>query len=221
MAKSAEAAKLLMSRVCRVPGSRRPAPTLFHYPGLTARPTHSRDHLPFASWVRDLEAATPAIRAEYLRLHEQGRPSDYNPEDSDHGAGLHTGGEWHWASLVDRGEPQKGMLEQCPETAAALTSIPDLCVGDMPFAFAFFSTLRPQCRIAAHTAPSNLRVRVHLPLIVPEPEVRARDEKRNRANKHAARAEIKKNRARGGGRKSARRRVHLVRTHTRAYTSFA
>lgn len=169
-------AKLLMSRVCRVPGACRPAPSLFHYPGLTARPTHSRDDMPFASWVRDLEAATPAIRAEYLRLQEEGRPSDYHPEGSDHDAGLHSGGEWHWSSLIDRGEVRQSMWERCPDTTAALRSIPDLCMGDMPFAFAFFSTLRPQCRIAPHTAPSNLRVRVHLPLIVPEPEVPSRFE---------------------------------------------
>ena len=40
----------------------------------------------------------------------------------------------------------------------------------MPFSFAFFSTMRAQSRIAPHNAPVNLRVRVHLPLLVPEPE---------------------------------------------------
>ena len=40
---------------------------------------------------------------------------------------------------------------------------------------------RRRCRIAAHTAPSNLRVRVHLPLLVPEPHkcgIRVADETR-------------------------------------------
>ena len=36
-------------------------------------------------------------------------------------------------------------------------AVPNLCEGDMPFAFAFFSTLQPHCRIAPHTAPCNLR----------------------------------------------------------------
>lgn len=36
-----------------------------------------------------------------------------------------------------------------------------------PFGFAFFSTLHPASTIAPHTAPCNLRVRVHLPLRVP------------------------------------------------------
>ena len=61
------------------------------------------------------------------------------------------------------------MWRRCPQTAAALASLPGLCEGEMPFAFAFFSTLRPNCRIAPHHAPANLRVRVHLPLLVPEP----------------------------------------------------
>lgn len=59
------------------------------------------------------------------------------------------------------------MWEQCPSTASALEAVPRLCVGDMPFSFAFFSTLRPHSRIAPHTAPANLRLRLHLPLIVP------------------------------------------------------
>ena len=43
-------------------------------------------------------------------------------------------------------------------------------MGDMPFAFAFFSTLRPGATIKPHYAPCNLRVRCHLPLLVPEQE---------------------------------------------------
>ena len=37
-----------------------------------------------------------------------------------------------------------------------------------PFGFAFFSTLHGGASIQAHTAPMNLRLRIHLPLIVPE-----------------------------------------------------
>jgi hypothetical protein len=37
-----------------------------------------------------------------------------------------------------------------------------------PFSYAFFSTLAPGAKIAAHTGPCNLRIRCHLPLIVPE-----------------------------------------------------
>lgn len=164
-------AQLFASRVLRVPGTFRPAPSLFFYPGLTSRPWWRRDDIP---GLAALEAATPAITQEYLALRdsETGElpPSDYELESSDHGDGLHRGGsEWHWASLIDRGRRRPDMWERCPRTAAALEAMPGLCEGAMPFAFAFFSTLRGDCRIAAHTAPANLRVRVHLPLLVPEP----------------------------------------------------
>jgi len=36
-----------------------------------------------------------------------------------------------------------------------------------PFGYAFFSTLHAHSKINAHTAPMNLRLRLHLPLIVP------------------------------------------------------
>jgi aspartyl/asparaginyl beta-hydroxylase (cupin superfamily) len=73
------------------------------------------------------------------------------------------------------------MWDRCPATAAALERVPGLCLGDMPFGSAFFSTLRPGAAIKPHYAPCNLRVRCHLPLLVPEPEkcgIRVADETR-------------------------------------------
>ena len=93
-----------------------------------------------------------------LTLRARNMPSDYAPEASDHGS-LHTGeSEWHWASLIDRGRRRPEMMELCPQTTKALEAVPNLCEGDMPFAFAFFSTLRPHCNIAPHYAPANLRL---------------------------------------------------------------
>ena len=171
MSGAASRAQLFASRVLRVPGAHRPAPSLFFYPGLTSKPWwRAREDLGLAA----LEAATPAITAEYLALRDGNGalpPSNYEPEGADHGGGLHEGdSEWHWASLIDRGRRQEDMWQRCPQTAAALTALPGLCEGSMPFSFAFFSTMRAQSRIAPHNAPVNLRVRVHLPLLVPEPE---------------------------------------------------
>ena len=115
-----------MQRVCRVPGSHRPAPSLFSYPGLTAKPWHSRDFAAFEPWVRQLEAATPAITEEYLALRASNAPSDYEPEAAD--GGLHEGPvEWHWSTLIDRGKRRDDMWERCPQTAAALQAVPGLC----------------------------------------------------------------------------------------------
>ena len=164
-------AGLFASRVLRVPGAARPAPSLFYYPGLTSKPWHDRSAGWCAPWIDALEAATPAITQEYQKLRASGVPSDYEAEANDH-ATLHTGeSEWHWASLIDRCRRRPDMWQRCPQTAKVLEAVPNLCEGDMPFAFAFFSTPRTQCRIAPHYAPANLRVRVHLPLLVPQPEL--------------------------------------------------
>ena len=164
----AQRANLFASRVLRVPGAHRPNPSLFYYAGLTSQPWHARTACWAQPWITQLEAATEAIRTEYLALKSLDLPSDYEAEQSDHANALHSGPQkWHWASLVDRGVRRPQMMERCPTTTSVLESIPGLCVGDMPFAFAFFSTLAPQSRIAPHCAPANLRLRVHLPLVVP------------------------------------------------------
>jgi len=167
-------ATLQAARVCRIPGNlARPNPSLFHFPGLNSRPWHSVDSSPAFAWVRQLEAATADIAAEYVALRDApgGLPvSDYEASDSDHGSGLHQGQKpWHWASFIDRGVRRREMALRCPVTAAVIDATPRLCVDSMPFAFAFFSTLRGGSRIAPHCSPCNLRVRLHLPLLVPEP----------------------------------------------------
>ena len=177
-------ASLVAGRLLRVPGAHRPAPALFTYPGLTSTPWHERTASWVNEWLPALEAATPAIAEEYLRVRASGRLSDYKAESSDHAGGLHSApDEWHWATFIDRGRVQPDMWERCPNTAAALEAVPRLCVGSMPFAFAFFSTLQPNSRIAPHTAPANLRLRIHLPLVVPSPSagpcaIRVADEER-------------------------------------------
>ena len=156
---------MISSRILRVAGVHRPSPSLLYYPGLTSQPWYSRDDIRFAPWLEDLEAAVPAISSEYERVCNE--PSDYE-SDATHSS-LHTGeSQWHWASLIDRGQWRPRMIERCPETAAALKKIPGLCVGHMPFSFAFFSTLNPHSRIVPHFSPANLRIRVHLPLKVPK-----------------------------------------------------
>lgn len=170
-------ANLVAARLLRVPGAQRPAPTLLTYPGLRSKPWFDRSDSAFASWLPQLEAAAPEIRAEYDRVRASGRPSDYRVSESEHHAGtLHSApDEWHWANFIDRGRVQSGLWSECPRTASALEAVPRLMVGDMPFAFAFFSTLKPRSRIAAHTAPANLRLRFHLCLRAPEPPAPAGD----------------------------------------------
>lgn len=164
-------ATLHAARVLRVPGNARPSPTLFHMPGINSLPFYEPESVP---GVRQLEQAASDILREYLALRDAPGglpPSDYEEGASDHDVSLHCGRKtWHWASFIDRGRRRPQMAARCPVTAAMLDATPRLCVDSMPFAFAFFSTLRGGSRIAPHCAPCNLRIRVHIPLLVPEPD---------------------------------------------------
>ena len=79
-------------------------------------------------------------------------------------------GKWDWHSYVLKGKVQPLFAEHCPETNRLLQEFHKqafLMLGT-PFSFSFFSTLHAQSVIAPHSGPSNLRLRCHLPLIVPK-----------------------------------------------------
>ena len=54
--------------------------------------------------------------------------------------------------------------------ARLLDAVPRLMTG-VPFGHAFYSALGAGAEIKPHTAPMNLRLRVHVPLAVPEGDV--------------------------------------------------
>ncbi|RLN57812.1 hypothetical protein BBJ28_00021436 [Nothophytophthora sp. Chile5] len=147
----------------------RPSPTLFCFPGLESAPWH--DTSKFA-WVQQLEANREVITNEYLALRKQRddlaqaaapdatAASDYKVYDKEHQ--LHQG-QWDWLSYVTQGRRQADFAVQCPKTVEILESIPGF-MADLPFAYSFFSILKPE----AHSAPCNIRLRCHFPLFVPE-----------------------------------------------------
>ena len=136
-------ANIFRSGVLRTSGRdsvRRPAPSLFAFLGLEARPWHDTRAPAHRDWAEELERQTPRI------------------------------GEWEWRSFIKKGEKDSSFARACPHTACALEAVPGLQTG-VPFAYTFFSSLGPGANIAVHTAPCNIRLRGHLPLIVPEGDV--------------------------------------------------
>ena len=156
----------------------RPAPSLFAMPGLNSRADwggaaglarYGADELAAAvhrmeesaDWMRDEYEAAKAARAADGRA-----ASDYS-DAGDHS--LH-GGDWNWLTYVDKGVVLEGFGREAPITTSLLQSVPRL-MTESPFGFAFFSALGPGAEIQPHCSPMNLRVRVHVPLIVPAGDV--------------------------------------------------
>ncbi|TMW55602.1 hypothetical protein Poli38472_010484 [Pythium oligandrum] len=161
-------AALLRSALCLTTAKPRPSPTLFFFPGLKSQAWH--DPKDFA-WVQRLEANHAVIRDEFLALREARLKasagtsvSDYNVNDKEHQ--LHQG-EWDWLSYVTQGRRQADFAVACPKTVEILESIPGF-MTNLPFAYSFFSVLKPKSTIKAHSAPCNVRLRCHFPLFVPE-----------------------------------------------------
>lgn len=140
------------------------------FPFLPADEYFEREHFP---WIEELEAATPAIRAELQDLLAKGDagfapyvqyPSGY-PESK--WSELDHSERWSAYFLWRHGKRIDAHCERCPKTAAALANVPLADhAGRAPTAF--FSLLHPKTRIPPHTGVTNARTIIHLALIVPE-----------------------------------------------------
>jgi aspartate beta-hydroxylase len=142
---------------------------VLHYPYLPAEQYFSRQHFP---WLAELEAATPAIRAELQALLAAGdagfAPYVAYPPGApvNQWAGLNHNDAWAAQFLIRDGVNNDVIRARCPQTAAVLDRLPlfDL-EGRGPVAF--FSLLKPGAHIPPHTGATNIRTIIHLPLIVP------------------------------------------------------
>jgi hypothetical protein len=154
----------------------RPRPSLLYFPGLRSLPFWTQDGSDRVAYqepsitaaIGHLHDNFETLLAEYKRVAPQ-RPSDYVvAADAEHNSTLHNG-SWDWHSYMTKGTVQAGFCEHFPKTASVLQKLRDdkLLFEGTPFGYCFYSTLHGKSKIAAHSAPMNFRVRVHLPLLVP------------------------------------------------------
>jgi aspartate beta-hydroxylase len=146
-----------------------PQPTFMYFPGLPAVEFFDRADSP---WLDALEAASDEIRSELMSVlvadreglepyiaYPEGLPINQWKE-------LNKSRRWSAYFLWNQSEPQPAHLARCPRTAEALRAVPQCDVkGRGPTAF--FSILESHTRIPPHTGVTNIRLTVHLPLIVP------------------------------------------------------
>ena len=144
----------------------RQQPTMFYLPDLPAHAIVERTKL---DWAATLEAATDAIRAEYLASASPDLGAPYIPAAKMQGAQwdkLRGSSDWQAIHLFKEGikQPEAAGF---PATLEALETVPTVKLGGTPLEV-FFSVLAPNTDIPPHYGLANSRLTVHLPLIVPD-----------------------------------------------------
>lgn len=145
-------------------------PSLLYFPRLPAIPFYDNADFP---WLRDLEAATPEIRAELLTVLRQDsgefRPYVSHPDGApiDQWAELNNSMKWNAFFLWKDGVRMEEQCRRCPRMAAVLDTLPMIEIPNFG-PTVLFSVLEPHSHIPPHSSVTNARLVVHLPVIVPE-----------------------------------------------------
>jgi aspartyl/asparaginyl beta-hydroxylase (cupin superfamily) len=141
---------------------------VYHYPNLA--PTEFFDRALFP-WIESVEAATDAIRDEFLAVlsaDEGFTPYITYSQDVpvNQFAELNNSPRWSAFHLFKMGKLVPDNAAKCPRTMQALESAPQ---PDQPgrTPAAMFSLLKPKTRIPPHTGATNVRLVTHVPLIIP------------------------------------------------------
>jgi aspartate beta-hydroxylase len=144
-------------------------PTMTHFPRLPAIEFFERRD--FFPWIEALEASTDAIRDEVSALLRAAQP-EFVPDVNHAGAPLGQRDEPNRSPrssalfLYKDGASFTENLARCPRTVAALAQVPQVHIPHRG-PTAFISRLEAKTRIPPQTGSTNIRLTVHLPLIVP------------------------------------------------------
>ncbi len=143
-------------------------PTHYAYPGLPAIEFHDRAEFP---WLRAFEERTDEIEAElHAALATDGSTEPYIAYSEGIPLGkwgeLNHSDRWLAIHLVRSGLPDARLAALCPKTMGLLECAPQPRLRNRSPA-AMFSALAPRTRIPPHTGVANVRLVVHVPLIIP------------------------------------------------------
>ena len=143
--------------------------SLLHFPQLAAIPFYDESLFP---WLSRLEQATGVIREELTAViaeeSKKFHPYIQYPEGSPlrQWKELNHSPSWTAFDLWRDGKKFEANCARCPNTAALLAALPMAEQQDCA-PTAMFSVLAPHTRIPPHTGSTNVRLIVHLPLILP------------------------------------------------------
>ncbi|HUI60191.1 MAG TPA: aspartyl/asparaginyl beta-hydroxylase domain-containing protein [Steroidobacteraceae bacterium] len=145
----------------------RQRPTFFYFPDLPPSAYLERKLFP---WMEALEARTPRIRAELLRLlpSDAGRERVFLSEEVERVnlRGIGTAPSWNGYYFYRHGKRRDDNCTACPDTAAAIDALP-LCRVPQHGPEVLYSVFTPGTHLLRHRGVTNTRLVGHLPLIVP------------------------------------------------------
>ncbi len=162
-------------------------PDYLLFPSMPARPWYEREEF---DWVARVEAAYPEIKEEYVNLvRNQAKFIPYIQPSREGIETVTTPGGTDFTSLLNSPAwtafhlNKAGRIDQncvrCPKTAAVMDSLP-LAEAEAYMPEVFFSVLQPDAHIIPHYGQMNIRLTVHLGLIIPNGcSIRAGDETRS------------------------------------------
>ena len=143
-------------------------PCHFYFPQLPQKQFYDRADFP---WLDAIEAATDDIRAELQGVLQDAAAftpyvtGDPNRPYSEQ-MGMTNNPAWTAFYLWQNGELNEANAARCPQTMAALADAPLARIpGHSPSVL--FSQMPPGTHIAPRNGPTNTRLQVHLPLVVP------------------------------------------------------
>lgn len=169
LARVAHCLEVHLKAVAAKPLDEQQRPRFLFVPGLPSTRYFERALFP---WIASLEAATEAVREEARAiLDAEGALQPFLKFDSEEQVGQYLGrGDappaWDAYFFWRDGVRDGAHHAQCPRTSALLESLPLVRIREHAPEICF-SVLAPGTLILPHTGVSNLRVVVHLPLIVP------------------------------------------------------
>jgi aspartyl/asparaginyl beta-hydroxylase (cupin superfamily) len=162
-------AERFASNIARTTRTYHSEATHFAWPGLREFEFHDRSGFP---WLTELEALTPAIRAEMdtvanapdAALVPYVKYSDSEPLAQ--WRELNHNRDWTAIHLMERGQTLAANAAHCPVTMDFLARMDQPQIAGCA-ANAMFSLLAPKTHIPPHVGVANFRLLCHLPLIVP------------------------------------------------------
>jgi aspartyl/asparaginyl beta-hydroxylase (cupin superfamily) len=136
------------------------------YPGLVSRPWYDPAEFPLA---KNLVSHYPEIRREMIQLERAGFHREAER--------IKRKGSWDVFMLFERGRKKIENCGRCPVTTRVIETHNTLRTQA---GLIYFSRMKPGTHIAAHRGPTNMRLRCHLGLQVPEGDCRLRVDRETR-----------------------------------------